>query len=319
MKGAFGALLLASAGPALAEGLTLVPPIDCDLTQTCYIQQFTDHDPGPGAQDFTCGTLSYDGHKGTDFALPSLAMQAAGVDVLASAAGTVRATRDGMADILQGTPGAPDVSQVECGNGVVITHPDGWETQYCHMAKGSIAVEPGQEVAAGTVLGRVGLSGQTQFPHVHLSVRKDDQVVDPFAPGAEACDAPATLSLWSDPQPPAPQGGIIASGWAQDVPEYEAVKAGTADTGIAAGGNLVIWAYLFGGQAGDVVTLRIAGPAGEVYALDVVLSRTQAQLFRAGGRRVPAGGWPPGTYRGTALLTRGTVEIDRQEFTALLP
>lgn len=318
MRAAALCFAILSASPVLADGPTLVPPIACDLTETCYIQQFTDHDPGPDARDFTCGGLSYDGHKGTDFALPSLAMQALGVHVVASAPGVVRGVRDGMADILQGSPGAPDVSSVECGNGVVIDHGDGWETQYCHMALGSVAVTPGQTVAAGDRLGLVGLSGQTQFPHVHLSVRKDGAVVDPFAPDAlDTCGFEATDTLWSDPVP-TPPGGIISAGWASDVPEYEAVKAGTVAPDVNRQQNLVLWALFFGGQVGDLITLQINGPSGQVYQQDIVLDRTQAQLFRAGGKRAPDGGWPAGDYIGTLQHLREGQELDRMELTTVL-
>jgi len=44
-------------------------PLDCTLDETCFIQQFVDNDPSAIATDFACGSLTYDGHKGTDFAL----------------------------------------------------------------------------------------------------------------------------------------------------------------------------------------------------------------------------------------------------------
>ncbi len=63
------AILLA---PAQAGAFDLALPLDCDMTDTCFIQQYLDHDPGPGAIDYTCGPLAYDAHEGTDFALPTL-------------------------------------------------------------------------------------------------------------------------------------------------------------------------------------------------------------------------------------------------------
>ena len=152
-------LALALATPAGAIDLAL--PADCTLGDTCYIQQYFDHDPGPGAQDFTCGGLSYDGHDGTDIALPSRAAMAAGVAVLAAAAGTVTGTRDGLADF------APVVPGKECGNGVIIDHGQGWQTQYCHMKQGSITVHPGDSVTSGTPLGRIGQTGLADFPQLH--------------------------------------------------------------------------------------------------------------------------------------------------------
>ncbi|HEY9037901.1 MAG TPA: hypothetical protein VIN05_03020 [Roseovarius sp.] len=87
--------LLAGAATAHAEP-RLSLPADCTLGDSCFIQQYPDTDPGPGAQDYMCQWLSYDGHKGTDFGLPSLAAMHAGVAVIAPAAGTVRRVRGGL-------------------------------------------------------------------------------------------------------------------------------------------------------------------------------------------------------------------------------
>jgi hypothetical protein len=309
--GRLWAMLLAHATPTVAGAFQLALPLDCVLGESCYIQQFVDHDPGPGATDFACGTLSYDGHDGTDFALPTLADQAAGVTVLAAAAGVVAGVRDEMPDVLQTGPDAPDIANRECGNGVVIRHADGWETQYCHMRLGSILVAPGQEVAAGTPLGQVGLSGQTQFPHLHLSVRQDGAEVDPFDPdGVIACGAPPGEALWADPVAYAP-GGVIAAGFADAVPDFAAIKAGTAAVPIRRDSPaLVLWGLIFGGQVGDRVVLQINGPDGGVVYVDVVtLDRTQALLFRAGGTRAD-GLWPAGDYRGHVALMRNADKID---------
>ena len=88
---------------ALAEP-RLALPLDCTLGETCFIQNYVDADGGPGAADFTCGGLSYDGHKGTDFALLSHSAAQAGVNVLAAAPGVVRAVRDGVADHWRDAP-----------------------------------------------------------------------------------------------------------------------------------------------------------------------------------------------------------------------
>ena len=77
-------LISSLAATSAAGDFSLTFPIDCTLDDICFIQQFVDHDPTAGVHDFTCGALSYDGHKGTDFALPSRAAQRAGVNVLAA-------------------------------------------------------------------------------------------------------------------------------------------------------------------------------------------------------------------------------------------
>jgi hypothetical protein len=300
--------VLLAASPAAA--LDLAFPAACTLGQDCYLQNLFDHDPGPEARDAACGPLAYDGHDGTDVAVPTLADQARGVDVLAAAPGTVLATRDGVADALQGRPDSPDVAGVECGNGVLLDHGDGWETQYCHMAEGSVAVAEGDTVEAGAVLGRIGYSGNAQFPHLHLTLRRNGEAIDPFAPEAAACgDLPAD-TLWADPIP-FPEGGLTDAGFSTAVPDYADVTAGTADRATSAREPLVLFGLLFGGREGDEVRLRIEGPAGaDVLDHAETLERTQALLFRAAGLRAPDGGWPPGTYEGTATLLRDGTELD---------
>lgn len=303
LRAACAALLSLAASPA-ASDFVLALPIDCTPGETCHIQQLPDHDPGPGAQDFTCGGLTYDGHKGTDFALPSLAEMQAGVAVLAAAPGVVAGVRDEMPDRYYTGSTSAQVDGRECGNGVVLRHEDGWETQYCHMRLGSVLVRPGDRVETGTPLGQVGLSGQTQFPHVHLSVRHDGAPVDPFAPTATDCGAPGP-DLWSD-TPAFTAGGVIAAGFASGIPDYDRIKEGQAaqDDLPADAPALVLFGYAYGSHAGDVLRLDIQGPDGPFLAQDITIDQPQAQFFRATGKRLTRTSWPAGTYTGTVTLLR---------------
>jgi len=309
------ALCLAPAALPAAGAPQFSLPLDCPEGMGCYIQQYVDHDPGPAAEDYACGPLSYDGHTGTDFALPTRADLAARVPVTAAAPGTVRAVRDGMPDRLASEADAAALEGRGCGNGVALRHGDGWETQYCHLARGSIAVAPGDRVARGDRLGAVGLSGRTEFPHVEFIVRRDGAPVDPFDPSGDTrCGAAAEDALWAAPPPYRP-GGLLDAGFAPDVPDYAAVKAGTAarDALPRDAGALVLYGFAFGARAGDVIALRIEGPQGEVIDHTARIERARAQLFRAAGTRRPAAGWPAGRYRGTVTLTRDGAEIARLE------
>ncbi len=94
-------LLLTVPAAAAADAVSapiLEVPVDCGLGALCVVQNYVDQDPGPGAVDHTCGSLSYDGHKGVDFRIAGWPEMAAGVAVLAAAPGVVRALRDGEAD-----------------------------------------------------------------------------------------------------------------------------------------------------------------------------------------------------------------------------
>ena len=313
IRRAAAALILSFASPVLAEDLQLAFPLDCTLGQDCHIQQYMDRDPGPGFRDYRCAGLSYDGHKGTDIALPSTAAMQAGVTVHAAAAGVVIGRRDGMAD------GAPltEVNSRECGNGVVIDHGDGWESQYCHMKRGSVAVTEGQQIATGEALGQVGQSGKAAFPHLHLSLRRNGQPVDPFAPAENlSCSETSTKTLWQE-TPPYRPGGLIALGFSDRIPAYATVKAGQADTRPlpATASALVVFGFSYGTQADDVLRLKLIGPEGVVVQKDVHLDRAQAQSFRAIGKKRQAELWPAGEYKGTATLLRGGAVIDRRSGT----
>lgn len=300
--------LCSLAMPAMAGEFSLRQPIDCTLGETCFVQQYVDHDPGPGAQDFTCGPQSYDGHKGTDFGLPSFAAMRAGVNVLASAPGVVMGLRDGEPD----TGIGPGTQDKECGNGVVLDHGDGWQTQYCHMKRGSVTVRKGQRVEVGEMLGQVGFSGQTQFPHVHLSVRRNGQVVDPFDPdGKITCGTPETRTLWQTPLPVSP-GGMISAGFAPQVPEFDAVKDGSASTEqmSAQVPALVVWGYAFGSRPGDSLRIEIIGPEGPFLQTVTPLDKAQAQFFRAAGKKRPKQGFTAGRYQGYIALIRNGKIVD---------
>ena len=299
-------LLAMAAAHCAAADISLIPPIDCTIGQDCFIQQYVDHDPSKGAHDFRCASLSYNTHKGTDFALPTQAQMLAGVNVLAAAPGRVKATRNGEPDRVYGAQFGEVPRNRACGNGVLIEHKDGWTTQYCHLKKNSLKVTKGQNVKEGDVLGQVGLSGRTQFPHVHLTLRHKNKVVDPFDPdGKITCGAPSTQTLWSKPIAYQP-GGMIAAGFADKVPAYAAIKAGTAAqrelprTSPA----IVLYGYGFGARQGDVMALEIKGPDGRFLSERVVIEKNQAQLFRAQGRKLTSSSWSPGQYTGTVSLIR---------------
>lgn len=312
-------LTLALAFPAGA--FELAQPIACTLGTDCHIQNYFDRDPGPGTADIGCGHLTYDGHDGTDFALPSLAAMERGVDVLAAAPGTVRGIRDGMPDISISDPAAPPLQGRDCGNGVAIDHGDGWETQYCHLKQGSIAVQPGDRVETGQRLGLVGLSGKTEFPHVHLAVRQNGTELDPFAPEAStACGTLPPATLWSAPLAHDPFG-FTGAGFFTAVPEWDAIKAGLPSPATlpADAPALVIWAAYFGPREGDALTLAINGPQGEVIRQTIMIDRTQAQAFRAIGKRLPSGGWPAGDYKGEVVMQRGGAELGREALTLTIP
>lgn len=61
---------------------------------------------------------------------------------------------------------------------VEVEHPGGYKSIYGHM--GQIDVTLGQAVTPSSILGTVGLTGNTSGPHTHLETYKDGRTVDPL-------------------------------------------------------------------------------------------------------------------------------------------
>lgn len=60
---------------------------------------------------------------------------------------------------------------------VVIDHGGGVRTRYAHLA--AVTVGPGDRVAAGDVVGRIGSTGYATGPHLHFEVMVNGEFVDP--------------------------------------------------------------------------------------------------------------------------------------------
>ena len=65
------------------------------------------------------------------------------------------------------------------GKLVVVRHPDGVRTLYAHLE--SISVRVGWQVSGGTILGRVGATGDATGPHLHFEVRVRGAAIDPLS------------------------------------------------------------------------------------------------------------------------------------------
>ncbi len=295
---------VAHANPALRF------PLQCDPGKNCWVVNYMDEAPGPDAQDYTCGSRTYDGHDGTDIGLPDRVAMETGVSVLAAAAGKVLRVRDEaedrepsdkeMADLLKANRG--------CGNGVFIDHGGDWQTIYCHMKKGSVTVKPGQEVAAGDVLGQAGQSGAALFPHLHLGVLFKGERIDPFTGDkAGAGCAAAKIPLWLKDFVPVYEPAIVyAAGFHRGIPDFEAIKidASSPRTLATDPGSLTFWAAFYGLKAGDKITLSMTAPDGRVLATrDIVQDKDRARQFFYIGRKAE-NSFLPGTYKGSVFLNR---------------
>jgi hypothetical protein len=316
-------VLLSAAAPGPPR---LALPLACKPGVDCEVQNHVDRDPGPGARDFRCGAQTYQAHSGTDIRLTDNAARLRGVDVLAAAPGRVVRLRDGEPDISVKDPAAPPVAGRECGNAVVIDHGGGWETQSCHLARDSIRVKVGQEVAAGQPIARVGLSGNTEYPHLHLTVRQGARTVDPFLPdGGAACAAQAEgAGLWT---PAAATdlayrtgGAVLNAGFAGSPVDNAQVEAGAVPRTSPTAPALVAYVRAINLQGGDRPVLTLTGPGGLVLTRSdgAPLDRSKAQWLVYTGLRTPLGGWPRGRYQADYSVIRDGRTVLHRSFDVTL-
>jgi murein DD-endopeptidase MepM/ murein hydrolase activator NlpD len=90
-----------------------------------------------------------------------------GKEVLAPAAGIVHTVHDGEPESPIGRKGKGD----DLGNHVALQVTREQFLYIAHMQPGSVHVKPGDRVAPGQPLGRVGNSGTSSEPHVHLHLQ----------------------------------------------------------------------------------------------------------------------------------------------------
>lgn len=121
--------------------------------------------------------VQYNAHDGHDYVFPDNPI---GTPILAAAAGMAYA-------------------RTARGNGVVILHPNGYETVYWHLNRFAprfrtiVDSARGVWVEAGDILGTSGATGFTYgYPHLHFEVRYRGKQVDPYgwygSSGPDPCE-----------------------------------------------------------------------------------------------------------------------------------
>ena len=204
------------------------------------------------------------------------------------------------------------------------------------MRKGSVAVKRGSRVKQGQKLGLVGLSGQTQFPHVHLSVRHNKKVIDPFigtSPG-EGCGTAKNI-LWSKSafrKLNRETGGIFNAGFATSRPAVKSIRAGLYKDKVLSRSAplLLLWADIYWVRKGDLLQMQIFDPGGKIihfYKSEIPKTRAR-QLFYTGKKRktpvlangrIPRRDYPAaskrrGNIRGHESCQAGDLEISKTLF-----
>ncbi len=312
-------LILMFVRPVFAQDVQFIVPVGCDYGQDCWVVNYVDVADGDKVSDFECNRKSYDGHNGTDFTLSNIAQMKRGVDVLAAADGKVLRIRDGRVDSLKSPEEMAQIKEQkkECGNGILIDHGNGLNTIYCHLKKGSIVVEHKQGVKAGQKIAQVGLSGVTEFPHLHFGVFWEGSVIDPFT-GLTNKDGCAEVKepLWHKGLPVTYEPVVIFDGgFRSGPPDFGAIARGEEnpkqiDLGSA---GFVFWAGFFNVEEGDVVDLKITDPDGALFvSRQDSVPETRARQYYFTGRKIGRVQLKPGVYEAEAKIMRGDIVREKR-------
>lgn len=316
-------LILTFVSPiALAQKPEFILPIQCVLDKDCWLVNYVDVSPKDGeVQDFQCGSQSYDGHKGTDIALRSRAEMREGVKVLAAKAGTVSRLRDGESDTIKSESDFDRLrkDQKECGNGIFIDHGSAVQTIYCHIKQGSITVKPGDKVEKGDILGEVGQSGIAEFPHLHFGIIWEGGIIDPFTGNlnTEGCGLNKG-ALWDDKDKMQYDPvSIYDGGFRGAVPDFKKIEDGEPNPALLKkdGDALVFWTAFYGVREGDLITLTIKDPQGQVFKEQTITQdKRRARQYYYTGRKLLGRVLPEGIYTGAVTLERKGLEKQMREF-----
>lgn len=298
-------------------------PIDCALGEDCWIMNYVDMGPDDGLKtDPACLERTYDGHKGTDFAILDAKAMERGVDVIAPLDGTVKRVRDGEEDRW---PDAQDLENTkaarkECGNAALIDHGNGVETIFCHMKKGSIKPRAGERVKKGDIIGQVGMSGMTEFPHLHFGIMLNGVITDPFTgqPNTGNCGARQRILWEKNLDVEYQQISITANGFSNNIPDLNIIEkdASTPDKISLSSDILTYWVVILGAREGDQILIQIKDPNGKIFAArEILQDKNRARQFYYAGRKTTNVPLIEGAYSGHVTITRTGKKGQPQDFT----
>ena len=232
-----------------------------------------DHDARyPGyLMDYNGGERTYDlasgyNHQGTDlvawpFGWVKVALNQ--VEVVAAAAGTIVMKEDGNFD----RECAADFEEEREANYVAVAHQDGSLALYGHLKKGSLTKKKeGDTVDQGEVLGILGSSGYSGYPHLHFEVYDpSENLIDPFAGPHNQMNS---TSWWSK-QPPYydPELLAIMTHSAQPLGgQCKNAERPNVARRFAPGDDVYVAAYLRDLRRKQRVRYTVLEPDGEVFA-----------------------------------------------------
>jgi len=249
------AVIFAFLIPSIAHAIDLRFPVACRLMDHCWVTNHVDLENREGiTKDYMCGDKANDGSKSTHISLASRSTFNQNIPVIAAA--------DGIIKVAKNVGGF-------CGVRVAIDHDKGWESSYCHLKNGSLQVQKGQHVRAGQILGAVGMSGETNWPHLSYALMRNGMIFDPFSnrTSLEGCSGQGTPMWAGGVNPLYEPANVTSIGFTTGSTRNNDIHNGTVkslskistDTS-----QISLWGLIMNVRSGDKIDLEIKTPSGRV-------------------------------------------------------
>jgi murein DD-endopeptidase MepM/ murein hydrolase activator NlpD len=167
----------------------------------------------------------------------------------------------------------------------------------------------------------IGLSGMTEYPHLHFTVRHRGKIADPFASGAPSGACSGGEVLWESAAREHlayRERAILNTGFAAGAVTMEAIEEEKIERISSADdtGAIVAFVRSIGLKSGDKQSLQLRAPSGRVIAGNQAqpLDRNKAQSMLFAGKKRPSSGWDRGIYKATYLVERADQVVLQQQF-----
>ena len=231
-----------------------------------YIGNYLDQDvTSPGIKDWNCGSVTYDGHQGTDictFPYPFYKMDNNQIEIIAAAPGTIINRVDGNFD-----------KNCDWSNGnanyITIQHADGSVAMYWHMKLNSLTTKQiGQTVVAGEYIGIVGSSGASSAPHLHFEILSGITISTLNDAYSGPCNTLNANSWWAVQKPYTEPAIIQASVHPvlAILPACPTTETPNGDSCFTGGASAKFYIFMRNETIGLLQSMRIVNPNGTTYS-----------------------------------------------------